>query len=358
MRAPDNLSQDRLSRFGLVNADSLRKIASTRQPFLIEDFMLKPSINIIAGDSGLGKSALCAQLAMCVCANRPFFGHQIEDPGPVIYCDAESTPAMMSPMVDALAKHVGLNGTPPEFLLWNPTWNVANKDVVIAQNKVQLYQMVKALKPRLVVLDSLRNFYPMAIKEGEITAGMIREMRKYSGETDCSWLIIHHLRKKNKEEMANNLRPTVRHDIHLWLEEASGQLALINNTDLRLGWEKEQKVGGQDFWFAGFLRVFGQVGPYKVVRELDNEGEPQGYRLASPFEQLNQAEQEIYSELPDKREFTFKYLTNKLGKSRGISARFVRRCSDLRIIEVVRSIASNNGGRPQRVYRKREVSDF
>lgn len=345
----EQLDYDKL---GLVSYKKLEILATTRQPYLISNFILKPSINLMAGDSGLGKSALCAQIALCVAANKPFFGHEIEDPGTVIYCDAESQPATMRPMIRALSNHLGLDDVPDNFLLWNPNWNMHDREIVITQNKNKLYSLVDKVKPRLVVLDSLRNYFPFAIKEQEHAATMIKEMRRYSAQTGCCWVIIHHLRKKNKDERANNSRPTVKHDIHLWLEEAAGSLALINNTDLRLGWEKDPGVNSEALWLGGFLRVFGEVGPYKVVRILDDEGEPVGYRMATPTEQLTAGENEIYALLP-KTNFTFKHLVNEMGKSQGASSRFIRRALDLGLVSVDRELAPNkHGGRPTKVYVK------
>lgn len=337
---------------GLVTFNRLERLAVERQSYLIDDFMLKPSINILAGDSGLGKSALAAQMAMCVAGGKKFFGHKVDEPGLVIYCDLEAQPATMFPMVKALAEHIGLDRVPDNFVLWNPNWNVLDKETIMTLYKTQLYGIVQRTKPKLVVIDTLRLFYPLAIKESEHATQMIKEMRKYSAQTGCSWLIIHHLRKKNKEERMNKSRPTVKHDIHLWMEEAAGSLGLINNTDLRLGWEKDGAVDRDAFWLGGFLRVFGEVGPFKVIRELDEDGEPVGYRLATPSEQLNQNEFEIYARLPDTN-FTYKYLTQQLEKSPTTSSRFIRRALGLRLVEVVREIPSNRvGGRPQKVFAK------
>jgi hypothetical protein len=256
-------------------------------------------------------------------------------------------------MTEALARHVGVEKPPNDFMFWNPNWNIDNKNVVITQNKIQLYQIVKSIKPRLVILDSLRNFYPKAIGDQEEAGRMIKEMRKYSAETGCSWLIIHHLRKTDKEERNQGQRPTVRNDVLLWLEEAAGTLALINNTDLRLGWEKER--GQQDtLWLGGFLRVFGTVGPYKIQRELDDEGEPTGYRLSTPIEQLTVTEQTIYGQLPDDREFNYAYVVETLRRSRSVTSRLIKKCVDLRLLRITREVGREDGqpGRTTKFYRK------
>lgn len=336
--------------FGMVDLDGLNELANKRQSYLIENFMLRPSINILAGHSGLGKSAFCGQMGMAVAGGRPFLGYDVEDPGLVVYCDAESTPNMMNPMMHALADHLELQPPISNFKLWNPNWNTIDAKTVIPHNKISVYRMVAKHKPKLVVLDSLRNFFPLAIKEQEKAAEMIREMRKLGAEFGTSFLLIHHLRKGDRAERAAGTRPTVRRDINMWLEEAAGTLALINNTDLRCGWEKE-RGSDEDFWFGGFLRVYGNVGPFKVRRLYDDEGWPLGYRLCTKQEQLNPTEQVTYAQLPWE-EFDFTYLTKTLRKSQGASGRLIKKCVELGIVRIAREVQSSGKGRPKRFYMK------
>jgi hypothetical protein len=349
-----------MSKFGhgTVDYEELQQLANGRQSYLIDRFMLRPSINILAGHSGLGKSAFCAQMGLSVASGRDFLGYKVDDPGPVIYCDAESTPSMMEPMTRALADLLDLDDVPDNFVYWNPNWNISNSTNVIPQTSVQLFRMVANIQPKLVILDSLRNFFPLAIKEQEKAAEMIRSMRKYGGQSGTSFLVIHHLRKGDRAERAAGTRPTVKKDINQWLEEVSGTLALINNTDLRCGWEKEHG-SDEDFWFGGFLRVYGPVGPFKVRRMFDSEGFPLGYRMCTSKEQLTPAELMTYEQLPWDV-FEFSYFTKVLRKSQGASARFVKKCLELGILRVVREDHPGGigKGRPRRVYIKTAPDEF
>ncbi|MHA1962608.1 MAG: AAA family ATPase [Candidatus Thorarchaeota archaeon] len=336
---------------GLVDPVGLSALRKEKRPYLIERFMLKPSINILVGHSGQGKSALCMQMGMCIAGGERFFGHIINEPGPVIYCDAESTPDMMGEMVEGLSYHIGYGHTPPEhFHIWNPNWNVEKNAVVIPQNKITLYKYVKAIKPKLVIIDSLRNFYPLAISKQEKASEMIKEMRKLGGETGTSFLLVHHLRKTDKEERRAGERASVRQNVNLWLEEASGTLALINNTDLRLGWEPDEK-DPDNFWLGGFLRVAGTIGPFRLDRIYDDNGDPSGYKPCQVVQQLSRVERDIYAQLPFDT-FYFTYITRDLGRKQGTTARFIRKALDLGLIRVVGKEQPYNGGRPRKLYQK------
>ena len=336
---------------GLVNSASLAVLRKETRPYLIDRFMLRPSINILVGHSGQGKSALCMQMGMCVAGGERFFDHKIREPGPVIYCDAESTPDMMGEMLEGLSYHIGYGRTPPEaFHIWNPNWNVEKGAIVIPQNKITLYKHVKEIKPKLVIIDSLRNFFPLAISKQEKASEMIREMRKLGGETGTSFLLVHHLRKTDKEEKRSGDRPTVRQNVNLWLEEASGTLALINNTDLRLGWEPDDK-DPDNFWLGGFLRVAGTIGPFRLDRMYDDSGDPAGYKPCKILQQLGRVERDIYAQLPFDP-FYFSYIITELKRSQGATARFIRKAMDLGLIKVVGKEQPLNGGRPRKLYQK------
>src|SRR5438552_8528333 len=48
------------------------------------------SVNILVGDSGIGKSPLAYQLGMCVAAGTPFLGMPVK-PGKVLFIDFENS---------------------------------------------------------------------------------------------------------------------------------------------------------------------------------------------------------------------------------------------------------------------------
>jgi hypothetical protein len=343
------MEQDLYAKLGLARPADVKRMAEERVPWLIENLLLRPSINIFAGHSGLGKSAFCAQMGMCIVSGKDFFGYQVFDQGPVVYCDAESTPAMMGPMQEALAEHLGLSKVPDDFVMWNPNWKLDPDKKIVAANKVRLYEVVRQVKPRLVILDSLRNFFPLAIKEQDAASNMIAEMRKVGGNVDTSWLLVHHLRKTNREDRANNTRPQIRVSPQEYMEEATGTFALINNTDTRIGWEVDR---AHNIWFGGFLRLFGEIGPFKIIRELDEEGEPLGYRMGDPVEQLPADMQALFGQIPMGEEFSFNHLVDNLRRSRSTASRFIRRCMGLGLLRIVREVPREGGGRPLKMYIK------
>src|SRR5258708_2625012 len=56
-----------------------------RQPYLVDDLLRARSVNLLVGDSGLGKTPLGIQLGICVAAGVPFLGLRVPQSGPVLY---------------------------------------------------------------------------------------------------------------------------------------------------------------------------------------------------------------------------------------------------------------------------------
>src|SRR5687768_8522127 len=84
-------SNRELLKLGIFTSATLEESIKrdARKPFLIEGLLGRGSVNLLVGDSGLGKTPLSAQIGMCVAAGLPVFGRSVQQ-GPVLYCDAES----------------------------------------------------------------------------------------------------------------------------------------------------------------------------------------------------------------------------------------------------------------------------
>jgi len=182
--------------------------------------------------------------------------------------------------------------------------------------------IIDAYRPALTFVDPLRVFFPKG--DGDNNQALIDETNRLTRNASTAWMITHHLRKKHEA------RPSLADEPHEWFQEANGLLALINHADLRLGIEPSRKEQA-DLVLAGFLRGLGKVGPLHVVREHDDDGEPQGYRLLSGIEHLTDSYRKAYEKLPD--QFRFKNVKEALGNSSGSNtAAMLRDCLSLGLI--------------------------
>jgi RecA-family ATPase len=90
--------------------------------FLVDGLIRDKSVNLLVGDSGLGKTPLAIQLGICVASGKDFLGRKVKE-GRVLYCDAESDLAGFNSIQTAISGFLGLSKPPSEFLVWSPNWD-------------------------------------------------------------------------------------------------------------------------------------------------------------------------------------------------------------------------------------------
>lgn len=235
------------------------QIAATQSlEFVIEHMFPLRSVNILGGDSGLGKSPLVAQMAVCVAAGVPFLGHAVKK-GPVLIADYEND-AALSPMLHNVSKAVGATGDKP-LILQRPSLQ-------------DIRDEVGRVGARLVIVDSLRGLDANAesAKSGRAPE-LIRELQ----DVDTAWLVIHHLRKQGASDTP---RPTLEDEnqgVLTWLESLSGSRALVNQTFTRMGMDSPRGHRNAEIVLRWYVKGAGERPILYVDRIYDEEGEPIGY---------------------------------------------------------------------------------
>lgn len=319
----------KLHRHGVYTPKTLQAMVnreSNNKTFLIEGLLRSRSLNVLVGDSGLGKTPLGVQLGLCVATGVPFVGLNVVSPGAVLYCDAESDSSAFDSTVAAISRFLGIH--PPEnFHVWSPNWesSTRKRQDVFASWADQLTTRVELLRPALVIVDPLRMFWPEAEGKNKDTAAVITTLRHLSHEVKCSWLITHHRRKTNQQVGPVHLDQ----DLHAWFQEAAGAHAIVNNSDTRMGVTSHPRSA--DLLVAGFTRGLGPFAPLDLARVSDDEGNPIGYRQLTGVALLNPEDQALYQSLND--QFRFKDVRARMaGNSDSNATRFLKKACLLGIL--------------------------
>jgi hypothetical protein len=310
-----------LRALGVFDYRMLAHAAQHTEEFLVQDLLYRASITIAVGSSGLGKTPLAISLGVAVAAGLPFFGHKTHQ-GPVLYCDAESGQGAFVRTLEAVSAHAGLHRPPDDFLVWSPNWGEPSP-----RAGDQLLNIVRDLKPSLVILDPLRVFWPSIERKSEETANVVKIWRDVSKKTGCSWFSLHHRRKGQGN---NNTTVDLENDPHGWFEEAAGSHAIVNHSDTRIGIDHTRL--GVDLTLAGFARTLGPLPVMHLAREFTEEGEPKGYRLLTGADFLNLRDKEVFGKLPDA--FRFKDAHQAFGDTSGSTTqRFIKQCISAQILK-------------------------
>ena len=316
--------------FGMFSGSECSQIARLlpASEHLVQGLIPPCSVNILVGDSGVGKSPMAYQLGLSIAAGTPFLGMHTR-PGKVAVIDYENNLADVDSLLKQQIKHLGLTAVPDHFLLWPLT-----RDPL--QDHVE--EVIHTFAPDLVVIDSLRTFSPEMESNSRRAVDKIKHLRVTASAHGTAFLLIHHLRKHHlsKHGVADT-RELEQGRALDWLRRAAGVRALINQTDVRLavarrGVDREGGDGG-DLVLSGHFRVRGEVGPFLIRRIRDAEGEPTGYeRFDAIASLIANAEQEAaFERLPDA--FAFKDAQRALNRAAEATNSFVHKLIRLGLAE-------------------------
>jgi hypothetical protein len=321
--SPDILQLRKMGVFDYEAFAAARRPLKTAD-FLIENVLRRRSRNVFVGDSGLGKTPLTVDMGVRLAAGLSWCGHSAMSPVTVLYLDGESGEGLFHEMLWRLSAHAGLSAPPRNFLFWNPTWSTTPPSTFTMER--QISEIIDAAQPNIVFVDPLRVFWPRG--DGEECPRLIEQTTRLTGSTGCAWMFTHHLRKRGHEG-----RASLEDDTHAFFQESCGALALINHTDLRIGMEPATN-GAADLVVAGFVRGIGKIGPLHIVREFNDDGEPDGYRMLSGVEHLPSQYRKVFDPLPDR--YRFKQVKSALGGTSSSNAvAMIRQCLALGIAKKV-----------------------
>ncbi len=271
-------------------------------PNLFEGFLEPCSVNLLVGESGIGKSVLAYQLAMAVATGRPFLGQKTRK-GKVVIVDYENSLRASDRMVRQQTRHLGLERDPYTLQVW-PVNQPAHKASRDALMEVGQHENVEAsiyqLAPDLAIFDSLRSFNPAMENDNTAAVKQIQRLRTIARLHGTAILLVHHLRKQARNA-ACFLEDAAPLD---WMTRGAGSRALINQTDARLAIAARRN--GDALVIRGHIRVQGEVGPYLISRAFDESGEPLGFeRIEASTEMLdNPAQEAVFHLLPEAFSFT------------------------------------------------------
>jgi len=288
----------------------------TTAPFLVEGFLQEKSIAIVGGDSTIGKSPLICQLALCVAAGVPFLGMRTNQ-ARVLYYDLENSLQDCKAMRDALVQFLGLSGAPDDFLLVN--------------EPVDPERRIAEVRPRLVVIDSLRSFRPDVTEKNSVAGTWLRTIRQLSRDYGCAFLFIHHLRKPGESSLYRNLNEDTR--VTNWLLEMEGPRALVNQSDVRVA-VAEGDGNPAALRLKWSRRVHGDSPLVLLERVFDGIGEPAGYRPLVGAAMLNPKHRDALAKLPDPPiEFSFGEAKAALGEADNRTGEFLKACKQHGVVE-------------------------
>jgi hypothetical protein len=313
-------SQPTVKPFGMVTLAELRAQSEANPcEYIVQDLIPESSVNLAVGDSGLGKTAWAYQLGLAVAGGVPFVGNPTKQ-GRVLYIDLENGRDQITELAQRLSGHLNLTVFPDDNFLLIP----------LDGDWVKLTKIVEQIRPSLVIIDTLRAFNPQAEQDNEGAATFLGGLRLLARKYKTAFILIHHVKKPGEHGS-----PTLEHSpVMSWLLEASGARALVNQTDVRIGFDAPRTESEIALIVKGHAKLRGEFGPVYLGRALDKDGEVTGYQRVSAVGLLGEQHQiDAYNMLPP--EFNFGQARTAYKRTADPTDKFLKKCINLALLKKI-----------------------
>lgn len=281
---------------------------------VISGLIPENSVNLLAGDSGIGKSPFLVQMGLCMAAGIPFLGQDTLK-GPVLYVDYENGWSTLAKFGDTITQFLGLPAKPSNFhILHQPG------------SPEEVSREIMILQPKLVLVDALRGYDPSLEEKNAAAGTRLTELLHFAEHAQTSILLLHHLRKPSQEHPPKPLESV---PIMEWMQQVSGPRALVNQTMTRIATES-YAAKGAEMILKGHFKGLGEFGPWYVAREYDEQGEPIGYYRVTGTPLLTPDSLAKFNLLPEN--FSFTTAAKLLGKGKSSVVSWLKKLQDASLI--------------------------
>lgn len=164
----------------------------TPRRWLIEELWGASCVGFLAGSPKCCKSFMGLDMAVSVASGTACLGrYRVEEPGSVlVYLAEDSLPAVRE-RVEGLVRHRNLRLS--EVDLHVITASSLRLDQ--GRDRSRLLQTVRALRPRLLLLDPLVRMHALDENHSTAIAGLLSYVRELQRQFELSIVIVHHTRK-------------------------------------------------------------------------------------------------------------------------------------------------------------------
>jgi RecA-family ATPase len=182
------------------------KLDRKYESWILEPLIPFKSITILDGLGGSGKSWFALDLSYTISLGFDYLGkYPVKRSGTVLYVTAEEIPEEFVRRVDLVTASYGDN----ENFYWISTLHEAFSYGAALLQKVAwsitktetarvLEYFISEIKPILVVLDSMVNFYGLNENDSSEASVFYEMLKEWIKTYNCSFLLLHH---QNKESM-------------------------------------------------------------------------------------------------------------------------------------------------------------
>jgi hypothetical protein len=185
----------------------------------IDQHFAMGSLVTLFGPSGVGKSFVALDYALCVATGTPYLGRHESALGPVVYIAGEGVSGLRN-RVKAWLAHHEIETAPSNFIFVPATFNLLDEGE--ADELIQVARDDLGRTPSLVVIDTLaRNFGGGNENATQDMNQFVTSLDRLKAEIGCTVLVVHHTGKDAARKERGNTA----------LRGASDTMILLDETD-------------------------------------------------------------------------------------------------------------------------------
>ena len=151
--------------------------------YLVAGMVSRQEVGLLAGPSGVGKTAFAVQMGMSVASGQPF----LERPtslGRVLLIDLENSAAQIRDLIARQTAFLKLDEPPETLYVADP-----------GELEPDIKALVSEVRPDLCIVDSLGALEAFAEDTNSFARKTVQDLKTLARRFDTSFLLIHHTRK-------------------------------------------------------------------------------------------------------------------------------------------------------------------
>lgn len=181
----------------LYSAKKLAVCVPPEREWLVADWIPMNAVTLVTGDGGVGKSNLLLSLSISCATGSEWIGMEV-DKGSVIYLSAEDdVDELHRRTINALDKACNFVEALDVFFI-DPTQinYLQNNNGELTPFGVEIQKLVFKVKPRLVVLDTVPNFFSGNENERREVTAFISSLNRIAAKSKCAIVLLTHPSKQ------------------------------------------------------------------------------------------------------------------------------------------------------------------